>query len=139
MYNKGISREIYNITCERFRSFFNKSLLQYFTMALIKEYFALTKKYTAEYGEKTVVLLQVGAFFEVYGQIITPAAEGGGGTVTCSGSRIDDFCLIYCGCLCSGWYKKSASSVTSRYLFTGDVFLDRCRARVRWRWRCLVK
>ena len=63
-------------------------------MALIKEYFALTKKYTAEYGEKTVVLLQVGAFFEVYGQIITPAAEGGGGTVTCSGSRIDDFCLI---------------------------------------------
>jgi DNA mismatch repair protein MutS len=63
-------------------------------MALIKEYFALTKKYTAEYGVKTVVLLQVGAFFEVYGQIITPAAEGGGGTVTCSGSRIDDFCSI---------------------------------------------
>jgi DNA mismatch repair protein MutS len=64
-------------------------------MALIKEYFALTKKYMDEYGAKTVVLLQVGAFFEVYGQIITPAAEGGGsGTVTCSGSRIDDFCLI---------------------------------------------
>jgi len=64
-------------------------------MALIKEYFTLTKKYTAEYGEKTVVLLQVGAFFEVYGQIITPAAEGGaGGAVTCSGSRIDDFCSI---------------------------------------------
>ena len=45
-------------------------------MALIKEYFALTKKYMDEYGAKTVVLLQVGAFFEVYGQIITPAAEG---------------------------------------------------------------
>ena len=62
-------------------------------MALIKEYFALTDKYTAEYGRNTVVLLQVGAFFEVYGQIITPAAGGGGG-VTCSGSRIDDFCVI---------------------------------------------
>ena len=65
-------------------------------MALIKEYFTLTDKYTAEYGANTVVLLQVGAFFEVYGQIITPANTGsaGAGTVTCSGSRIDDFCLI---------------------------------------------
>ena len=61
-------------------------------MALIKEYFALTDKYTAEYGANTVVLLQVGAFFEVYGQIITPA--GGASGVTCSGSRIDDFCVI---------------------------------------------
>lgn len=95
-------REIYNLTCERFRSFFNKSLLRYtlpnitITMALIKEYFALTKKYTEEYGAKTVVLLQVGAFFEVYGQIITPATEGGGGggSVMCSGSRIDEFCMI---------------------------------------------
>lgn len=66
-------------------------------MALIKEYFTLTQKYTAEYGERTVVLLQVGAFFEVYGQIITPttaAADAGAGTVMCSGSRIDDFCFI---------------------------------------------
>jgi DNA mismatch repair protein MutS len=62
-------------------------------MALIKEYFALTEKYTAEYGVNTVVLLQVGAFFEVYGQIVTPA-DGGGATVTCTGSRIDDFCSI---------------------------------------------
>jgi len=60
-------------------------------MALIKEYFTLTDKYTAEYGANTVVLLQVGAFFEVYGQIITPANTD---SVTCSGSRIDDFCLI---------------------------------------------
>jgi DNA mismatch repair protein MutS len=66
-------------------------------MALIKEYFALTEKYTAEYGANTVVLLQVGAFFEVYGQIVTPAdgGVGGGGTaMTCTGSRIDDFCSI---------------------------------------------
>ena len=62
-------------------------------MALIKEYFALTEKYTAEYGANTVVLLQVGAFFEVYGQLITPVGGGSGGA-TCTGSRIDDFCLI---------------------------------------------
>ena len=61
-------------------------------MALIKEYFALTDKYSAEYGANTVVLLQVGAFFEVYGQIITPA--DGNGSVTYTGSRIDDFCSI---------------------------------------------
>jgi len=61
-------------------------------MALIKEYFTLTNKYTAEYGVNTVVLLQVGAFFEVYGQVST--LPTGGGSMTCSGSRIDDFCLI---------------------------------------------
>ena len=36
-------------------------------MALIKEYFDLTKKYCNEYGDKTILLMQVGAFFEVYG------------------------------------------------------------------------
>ena len=36
-------------------------------MALIKEYFELTQKYCNEYGEKTILLMQVGAFFEVYG------------------------------------------------------------------------
>jgi DNA mismatch repair protein MutS len=36
-------------------------------MALIKEYFDLTKKYQDEYGENTIILMQVGSFFEVYG------------------------------------------------------------------------
>jgi DNA mismatch repair protein MutS len=36
-------------------------------MALVKEYFELTKNYKNEYGVKTIVLMQVGAFFEVYG------------------------------------------------------------------------
>ena len=35
-------------------------------MAMIKEYFELTKKYKTEYGEKTVVLYQVGQFMELY-------------------------------------------------------------------------
>ena len=35
-------------------------------MSLIKEYFELIKKYQEEYGENTVLLMQVGAFFEVY-------------------------------------------------------------------------
>ena len=36
-------------------------------MSLIKEYFELTKKYQNEYGENSILLMQVGAFFEVYG------------------------------------------------------------------------
>jgi len=36
-------------------------------MALIKDYFEKTKHYNEEYGENSLVLMQVGAFFEVYG------------------------------------------------------------------------
>ena len=36
-------------------------------MSLIKDYFDKTKYYTEEYGTKTIILMQVGAFFEVYG------------------------------------------------------------------------
>ena len=36
-------------------------------MSLVKEYFELTHKYQNEYGENTILLMQVGAFFEVYG------------------------------------------------------------------------
>lgn len=35
-------------------------------MTLTDEYFELTKQYQNEYGKKTVVLLQVGSFLEVY-------------------------------------------------------------------------
>ena len=82
-------REIYSSVSSLFACSLLSRLCSIVEMALIKEYFALTEKYTAEYGANTVVLLQVGAFFEVYGQLITP-----GGGATCTGSRIDDFCLI---------------------------------------------
>jgi hypothetical protein len=36
-------------------------------MALIKEFFELTKKYEDEYGTNTLFLIQVGSFFECYG------------------------------------------------------------------------
>jgi len=36
-------------------------------MSLIKEYLELTKKYLNEYGDLSIVLMQNGAFFEVYG------------------------------------------------------------------------
>jgi len=56
-------------------------------MALIKEYFDLTKKYQNDYGEDTILLMQVGAFFEVY-------AKCDNKTQTFTGSRITDFSQI---------------------------------------------
>ena len=53
-------------------------------MALIKDYFEKTIKYQGEYGEKTIVLMQVGAFFEVYGLKNKTTGET-------TGSRIVDF------------------------------------------------
>ena len=56
-------------------------------MSLVKEYFELTKKYQNEYGENTILLMQVGSFFEVYGIIcITPYMY--------SGSKITNFSQI---------------------------------------------
>ena len=37
-------------------------------MSLIKDYFEKTKKHIEEFGSLTIVLMQVGAFFEVYGK-----------------------------------------------------------------------
>ena len=36
-------------------------------MSFIKDYFVLTKQYIEEYGNNTILLMQCGAFFEVYG------------------------------------------------------------------------
>jgi DNA mismatch repair protein MutS len=55
-------------------------------MALVQEYLELTKKYKKEYGEKTILLMEVGSFFEVYA-LINPD-----GTYT--GSNIEEFAKI---------------------------------------------
>ena len=56
-------------------------------MAVVKEYFELTKKYQEDYGINTIVLMQVGSFFEVYGLLDK-------NTNTISGSQILDFSRI---------------------------------------------
>jgi DNA mismatch repair protein MutS len=38
-------------------------------MSIVQDYLDLTKKYQAEYGSKTIVLMEVGSFFEVYALI----------------------------------------------------------------------
>jgi DNA mismatch repair protein MutS len=56
-------------------------------MALVKEYFELTKKYQDEYGENTILLMQVGSFMECYGLIDRS-------TNTIHSSKIQDFSRI---------------------------------------------
>jgi len=56
-------------------------------MALCREYFKLTSKYINEYGERTLLLYQVGAFFECYGYHDSS-------TETVYGSQITEFCRI---------------------------------------------
>lgn len=56
-------------------------------MALIAEYFRLTEQYAKEYGKNTVVLMQVGKFFECYGRVSPDSCE-------CHGSEMDNVSSI---------------------------------------------
>jgi DNA mismatch repair protein MutS len=56
-------------------------------MSLIKEYFRLSKEAVGKYGQKTILLMQVGAFYEVYGETMDHA-------------RIDEFCAT-CDLVCA--------------------------------------
>jgi len=56
-------------------------------MTLLQDYLSLTKQYKDQYGENTIVLMQVGAFFEVYA--IFNKEEN-----TITGSSITDFSKI---------------------------------------------
>ena len=61
-------------------------------MSFIKEYFTLTKQYTAEYGENMILLMQCGAFFEVYG--LKDKADNIYGSNICDFSRICDLNVV---------------------------------------------
>jgi len=55
-------------------------------MALIMSYFEHTKKYAEEYGDKTIVLMMVGSFYEMYGE---KSSKG-----LISGSKIEEISKI---------------------------------------------
>lgn len=62
-------------------------------MALIKSFFELTEKYCSEYGDNTIFLIQVGAFFECYG-LRDSVLRDSSITNVIHGSRIMDFSRI---------------------------------------------
>ena len=53
-------------------------------MTIIDEYLSLTRKYKSEYSEKTLLLMQVGSFFECYA-LLDPREN------TYQGSNIQEF------------------------------------------------
>lgn len=55
-------------------------------MTIIQEYLDYTKKYQSSHGEKTLVLMQVGSFFECYALLLTDG--------TYKGSHIQEFANI---------------------------------------------
>jgi DNA mismatch repair protein MutS len=59
-------------------------------MSIFNQYFDITKKYRDEYGKHTVLLMQVGGFYEMYG------LRNEDGTYIDKYSIIQDICL-YCG------------------------------------------
>ena len=89
-------------------------------MALIKEYFELTKFYQDEYGENIILLMQVGAFFEVYG--ITNAQNCKKDVMT--GSKIRDFSQI---CELNIVEKNTCTSKDNQIVMAGfkDFQLDK--------------
>jgi DNA mismatch repair protein MutS len=56
-------------------------------MSVLTEYLDVTRKYQLEYGDNTILLMQVGSFFEVYGLVDSK-------TKKTTGSRIEDFSNI---------------------------------------------
>ena len=55
-------------------------------MSLIENYFKDTKKYKKSHGEKTIILIQVGSFFESYAFVENDCSY--------SGSNIEEFSRI---------------------------------------------
>ena len=45
-------------------------------MSLINDYLDLQDKYEKKYGEKTIVLMEVGSFFELYGIVNETISRG---------------------------------------------------------------
>lgn len=56
------------------------------SMGIVDEYLKITERYQSEYGRKTIILMQVGSFFEAYGLRETDG--------TLSGSAIAEFSRI---------------------------------------------
>ena len=82
---------------------------------IVKEYLTITRDYIEKYGEKTVLLMQVGAFFEIYG------LKNKDGDI--NGSRILDICS-----LCQLNYSEKKNQVDSEQVIMAgfrDYSLDK--------------
>jgi DNA mismatch repair protein MutS len=84
-------------------------------MALLERYFNHTQKYKSIYGEKTVVLIEVGSFYEIYGRISVDVNNNE--IITCS--NIEDVANV-CGIKIS---KKTSNVVMAGFTSKIDYIL----------------
>ena len=80
-------------------------------MSLIATYLKLTKEYSDKYGEKTVILMMVGSFYEIYGEKHTNSDSDGSFYIT--GSKIEDISK-----LCD----LSVAQKTGQYVMAGFTY-----------------
>ena len=78
-------------------------------MSLITTYLKLTKEYSDKYGEKTVVLMMVGSFYEIYGE----KNNNSDGSFYITGSKIEEISK-----LCD----LSVAQKTEQYVMAGFTY-----------------
>ena len=80
-------------------------------MSLIATYLKLTKEYSDKYGDKTVILMMVGSFYEIYGEKHINSNSDGSFYIT--GSKIEDISK-----LCD----LSVAQKTGQYVMAGFTY-----------------
>ena len=78
-------------------------------MSLITTYLKLTKEYSDKYGDRTVILMMVGSFYEIYGE----KTSNSDGSFNITGSKIDEISK-----LCD----LSIANKTGQYVMAGFTY-----------------
>jgi DNA mismatch repair protein MutS len=73
----------------------------------------LTKEYSEKYGDKTVVLMMVGSFYEIYGEKTTTSVSNNDGSFLITGSKIEEISK-----LCD----LSIAQKTGQYVMAGFTY-----------------
>ena len=82
-------------------------------MSLVENYLSYTKKWKQEYGEETLVLMQVGSFFEVYALLDENGQK--------QGSNIEDFSRINDMTISSQTSMRRRTSSSDGWLWTRTI------------------
>jgi len=82
-------------------------------MSLVATYLKLTKEYSEKYGDKTVVLMMVGSFYEIYGEKLTNRD----GSFSVTGSKIEEISK-----LCDLSIAQKIAGVSGTHVMAGFTY-----------------
>jgi len=82
-------------------------------MSLVATYLKLTKEYSDKYGDKTVVLMMVGSFYEIYGEKLTNRD----GSFSVTGSKIEEISK-----LCDLSIAQKIAGVSGTHVMAGFTY-----------------